>query len=437
MLLLIGDTIGQTITEKIISNSTGRYVHAGDTIDYLPVDTKFVNDPAVPQVISDFEKEFKTILGELYERPEIHKKEKTFVILDHLSPSTSPEIANLFNRIKQFGRQYEIKVYKECEGIEHVLLAEDGKILPGEIVIATDSHACTHGAIGAFAFGVGVKDMVCALATGHIYNFTVPETVKIDLKGRLRKGVYAKDIILYVLGQMGESGCSEKVAEFTGNVINKLSMDGRFTIANMAVEMAARTGIMNPDQKTIEYLESRTSDPYKISRSDKNATYTEKRLFNVNQIEPQVAEPYSPANSKSISELEGVKINKAFIGSCTNSRKDDLRSAAEILKGKKVNDDVELTVIPGTKNILKWAEENGILQIYIEAGANIYPSSCGLCFGNNLGVLGAEDVCISSINRNYLGRAGDPKSKMYLASPATVAASAVYGEITDPRKVTE
>jgi homoaconitase/3-isopropylmalate dehydratase large subunit len=239
---------------------------------------------------------------------------------------------------------------------------------------------------------------------------------------------------MYVISKLGEDGCSKKVAEFNGEVIDRLSMDGRQTITNMAVEMSARSSIMNPDSKTLDFINSRVKTRFDVFRSDKDASFSETELYDLSDLEPQVAKPYSPANSVSVSEVKGISINKAFIGSCTNGGAEDLEIAARILKGKKINDKIQFSVVPATKKIYEWAQKNGIIEIYIESGAKIYPPSCALCFGVTM-KLGPDDVCISTINRNYHGRAGHPNSKMYLASPATVASSAIYGKITDPREV--
>lgn len=427
-------TIGLTITEKIISNVVGKQVHAGENIEYLPIHTKFINDPAAPQVIQKFNEEFNSVFEEMNKQQRIEKPEKTFLIVDHLLPIPHG-MEKILDEIKQFAKKYRIKTFEEYCGIEHALLPEEGLILPGEIIIGTDSHTATYGSFGVFGFGVGVSDMACALATGHLYDFDVPKSTKIILEGRRGKHVYSKDAIMHVLSKIGEGGCSEKVAEFEGEVIDELSIDARLTITNMAVEMSARSSIMNSDSKILNYINSRTSANFNVFKSDKDASYSETRLFDLSDLEPQVAKPYSPANSVSVSEVKGITINKAFIGSCTNGRAEDLEIGARILKGKKISDKIKsFDVVPATRKIYEWARGRGIIDIYKESGAQLYDPSCALCFGVTM-KLEKEDVCISTINRNYYGRSGHPDSKMYLASPATVAASALKGEITDPREV--
>ncbi len=427
-------TIGLNITEKIISNAVGKEVHASENIEYLPIHTKFINDPAAPQVIQKFNEEFLSVFDETNKPPRIHRNEKTFLVIDHLLPLPLG-MEGVLDKVKQFAKKYKIKTFGEYCGIEHALLSEEGIILPGEIVVGTDSHTASYGALGAFGFGVGVSDMACALATGHIYDFDAPKTIKIILKGKLRKNVYSKDVIMHVISQIGEGGCSEKVAEFEGEVIDRLSMDARQTITNMAVEMSARSSIINPDSKTLGYIKPRTSAQFNVFTSDEDASYSETRLFDLSNLEPQVAKPYSPANSVPVSEVQGTPINKAFIGSCTNGRAEDLKIGARVLKGKRISEKVEFFgVVPATKRIYEWAEKNGTLEIYKKTGAQVYKPSCALCFGVTM-KLGPDDVCISTINRNYYGRSGHPDSEMYLASPATVAASALYGKITDPREV--
>jgi 3-isopropylmalate/(R)-2-methylmalate dehydratase large subunit len=354
--------------------------------------------------------------------------------------------------MREFAEKTGIKMYKEGDGIEHVVLPEDGEIVPGDIVAGTDSHTDTHGALACFAFGVGTSDAEYAMATGKMYNFTVPETIKFNLDGKIPFGVYGKDIILYILGKMGAGGCSNKVAEFSGLAANELSMANRFTMCNMAVEMSARTAIFGFDDKTEKYLKGRSKWPYYSDLcSDSDAKYSQVIDIDVSKIGPMVSFPHLPANAAPISKLEEMieksklskgksfvavdsdEINNAFIGSCTNGREEDMYIGASILAGKKVHPNVNLIVVPGSRKIYNWMIDNGIMDIYAQAGANIESSNCGPCFGKHMGVLSEKGRMCGTSNRNYEGRMGSKDAKIFLASPATVAASSIEGKITDPR----
>lgn len=399
-----------TLVENIVSQHVKTPVKAGDEIEALPVDKLLINDVAAVQLI------------ELYKKiehlnPEPFDPSSVFVVLDHVVPPCDSLIADNLQRTKQFARTLQLTLFKEGEGIEHVLLPQYKLVNPKDILLGTDSHTCTNGAVGCFAFGVGITDALFVLFTGEFYNFTVPETVLIQITGFLQKGVYAKDVILYLLSEMNPKDALNKVLQFTGDTVKTMSLDETLTICNMTTEISAKTGIM----------------PYKI-KEDLTADFTAKITFDVTGLVPYIAVPHSPLNGKPITDVD-TKITKAFLGSCTNARYTDLEVAATILENKKVKDTVDLYVVPGSQQIYNRITETGVLTTLSKAGAVILPPNCAACFGKHMGVLGSDDICISSANRNFIGRMGSKEANVYLGSPATVAASAVTGKITDPREV--
>jgi len=313
-------------------------------------------------------------------------------------------------------------------------LPKEGLVLPGDVIIGADSHTCTYGALGAFSTGVGSTDLAAAMITGEIW-FKVPETMKFIFYGKLKKWVTGKDLILYTIGKIGVDGALYKAMEFTGEVIDNLPMDGRFTMANMAIEAGAKNGIIAPDDITMEYVEDRAKRKFKTYNSDKDASYCEVFEFNGKDIEPQVAFPHLPSNTKPISKAGNVRIDQAVIGSCTNGRISDLREAASVLKGKKIHKDVRLIVIPATQRIYKMAMDEGLIDIFIDAEAVVSTPTCGPCLGGHMGVLSEGERAISTTNRNFVGRMGHPKSEVYLSNPAVAAASAVLGRICSPDEI--
>ncbi|MBU6998592.1 MAG: 3-isopropylmalate dehydratase large subunit [Theionarchaea archaeon] len=399
-----------TLVETIVSKHLRSSVAAGDEIEELPVDRLLVNDVAAVQLVELY-REVKDL------NPEPFDPSSVFVVLDHVVPPCDSMIADNLYRTKQFARTLHLNLFKEGQGIEHVLLPENNLVKPGDILLGTDSHTCTNGAVGCFAFGVGITDALFVMFTGIFYNFIVPETVLLTCSGSLQKGVYAKDLILYVLSHLDQKKVLNKVLQFSGSVFASMPLDGMLTVCNMTTEISAKTGIM----------------PYKM-KEDLKADVADRFTFDISQLEPYVAVPHSPLNGKSVTEID-VEITKAFLGSCTNSRFSDLQVAASILKGKKVKDTVDLYIVPGSRKIYEQIQEEGILSTFIQAGAVILPPNCAACFGKHMGVLGPSDVCISSANRNFVGRMGSKDARVYLASPATVAASAITGTITDPREV--
>ena len=439
------------MVEKIVSRQVGRAVRAGEKIERLPITKLFFNDVIGPPAINGFLENFPDLFEKYGKFPQVFDPKRVFFIPDHSVPSYSVPVAEGIDVMEEFARERGIKAYKEGDGIEHVVLIEDGQIVPWDIVLGTDSHTDTNGAMGALAFGVGTTDGFYAMATGHIYDFVVPESFKFELKGRLPKGVYAKDIILHIIGNVGADGCSRRVAEFTGDGARGLSMDARTTICNMAVEMSGRTGIMAFDETLAAYLQSRAQWPVEPIDSDSDAKYADAMTIDLASLEPCVAFPHKPANVTPVSRVQEMiarsqqsptpdfcavdsdKITDAFLGACTNGRYEDLVAGAEVLRGNRVHPDVNLIVIPASRKIYERAMDEGILQVFIKAGANVESSNCGPCFGSHMGVLSKNARMISSSNRNYKGRMGSPDAKIFLASPATVVASAIEGRIADPR----
>ena len=444
--------MGQTMVEKIVSRQVGREVRAGEKVERLPITKLFFNDviapPAIKGLLADF--------GDVYEkhgrRPDAFDPNRVFFIPDHSVPAFSATIAAGIDLMEEFGRERGIKVYKEGDGIEHVVLIEDGNIVPWDVVLGTDSHTDTNGAMGSLAFGVGTTDSEYALATGHIYDFVVPESMKFELVGELPRGVYSKDIILHIIGTLGAGGCSKRVAEFTGPGLASLPMDARTTICNMAVEMSARTGIMPYDDTLAKYLEGRARWPVEPIDADQDAAYADTMTVDLSTLEPCVAFPHKPSNVTPVSRVQEMiersqreptadfvavdddRITDAFLGACTNGRYDDLVAAAEVLRGQKVHPEVNLIVIPASRKVYERAMDDGILQVFIKAGANVESSNCGPCFGSHMGIISGKGRMISSSNRNYRGRMGSPEGRIFLASPATVVASAIEGRIADPRR---
>lgn len=418
--------MGKTISEKIISRACGKSVKALDIV-WVNVDMAMMDDILGPRV-------------EIAEKMELLNKDKVFdekkvvIISDHYTPPASIKQAEIVKFTRDFAKKKNIDNYYEFVGPCHQIMAENGHVLPGTIVLGTDSHTCMGGALGAFATGVGSTEMLGILCTGKTW-LKVPETIKVTWSGKLQKGVMAKDISLKTIGTIGHSGATYKAIEYVGDTISNLSMDERMAITNMAVEMGAKVGIIPPDETTKKFLEEiGIEDDYKFFKSDDNAKYCECIDFDAEKLEPVVACPNAVDNVKKISDIGEVNINQAFLGSCTGGRYNDLKMAADLIKGHKVKKGVRFLVSPASQKIYNQALKDGILEVLAEAGATVMSPSCGLCVGVHSGLLAKDEVCISSSNRNFLGRMGSNKSKIYLASPISVAASALTGKITDPRK---
>lgn len=444
--------MGQTMVEKIVSRQVGRKVSVGEKIERLPITKLFFNDVIGPSAIKGFTEDFTEVFERAGKPSQVFDPKRVFFMPDHSVPAFSIQIAEGVRLMREFAAERGIKMYKEGDGIEHVVLIEDGHIVPWDIVLGTDSHTDTNGALGTLAFGVGTTDGQYAMATGHLYDFIVPESVRFTLTGTLPKGVYAKDIILHIIGTMGAGGCSKRIAEFTGPGVHSLNMDARTTICNMAVEMSARTGIMAYDEVLADYLQGRAQWPVEPIDSDADANYAQTMTIDLSSLEPIVSFPHKPANTTPISRVQEMversqreptpdfctvdddTITDAFLGACTNGRYEDLVAGAEVIRGHKVHPNVNLIVIPASRKVYERAMDEGILQVFIKAGANVESSNCGPCFGSHMGVLAGKSKMISSSNRNYRGRMGSPNARIFLASPATVVASAIEGRLADPRK---
>ncbi len=416
-----------TISQKIIAVHSGRKQVKEDEFVLAKVDFAFANDITAPLAIEKLKK---------WGVKKVFDPERVILIPDHFTPNRDVKAASQCLQMRNFAREYGIKNYFEVGrcGIEHIFLSEQGFVAPGELIIGADSHSCTSGGLGAFACGVGSTDLAAVMATGEIW-LKVPPSLKFVYTGNLPSWTTAKDLILYTIGDIGIDGATYMSMEFAGPVISKLSISGRLTMCNMAVEAGAKNGIIAPDEVTIEYIKKKVKRPYKIYQSDSDKDYVEIREYNVEKIEPQVACPPLPSNVKPVSEVRGVKIDQVVIGSCTNGHLEDLRLAATILKGKKVHPEVRCIVFPATPDIYLQALKEGIIEIFVEAGAVVGPSTCGPCLGGHMGVLAEGEVAISTTNRNFVGRMGHPKSKVYLSNPAVAAASAIKGKISHPEEV--
>jgi 3-isopropylmalate/(R)-2-methylmalate dehydratase large subunit len=419
--------MGMTISEKILAAHSGnKKVKPGELVN-VKLDITLGNDITAPIAIKEFEK-----VG----AKKVFDKEKIIFVLDHFTPNKDISSATQCKMLREFAKKHEIVNYYEggSVGIEHCLLPEKGLVLPGDIVIGADSHTCTYGALGAFSTGIGSTDLAAAMITGETW-FKVPEAIKFVFNGKLKKWVSGKDLILYTIGKIGVDGALYKSMEFTGDIIKSLSMEGRFPISNMAIEAGAKNGIIEPDDTTLEYVKSRAGRDYTTYQSDPDAEYSEIYEFNGEDIEPQVAFPHLPENTKPISEVGDIPIDQSVIGSCTNGWLSDLREAAEVLKGNKANSNVRLIIFPGTPTIYRQAMKEGLFDIFLDANAVISPPTCGPCLGGHMGILAEGERAIATTNRNFVGRMGHPKSEVYLSNPAVAAASAIKGRIAGPEEV--
>ena len=417
------------ITEKILAKSAGvENVHPGDIID-SNVDILMIHDLTGPLAVKSFEK-----IG----IKKVWNNQKIIVVLDHQIPAESIKAAELHKTMRNFAKNQKLKIYDVGKGgICHQVLPEKGHVLPGEIILGADSHTCTYGAFGAFATGIGSTEAAAVMATGKIW-LQVPESIKINVNGEFKKFVTPKDLILFTIGKLGAGGAIYKSIEFAGSTISTMGMSGRMTICNMAVEMGAKNGIIEPDKTTEKFLEGRTKQSnktLKFFKSDSDTQYEQIVDIDVTNLEPQIACSPSVDNIKVVSEVDNIQIDQAFIGSCTNGRIEDLRLAAKILKGKRVKDNVRTLVIPASQEVYLQAIKEGLVETFTDSGAFVCGATCGPCLGGHIGLLAKDEVCVSTSNRNFIGRMGSKEAKVYLASPATVAASAIAGRIIDPQKV--
>ncbi|MDI6792634.1 MAG: 3-isopropylmalate dehydratase large subunit [bacterium] len=420
--------MGKTITEKILGAHVGREVSPGELIE-CPVDIALGNDITAPLAIAEFER-----VG----AKRVFDPERVILVPDHFVPNKDIKSAGQCKILREFAKEQNLKYYFEVGrmGIEHALLPEQGLVLPGDVIIGADSHTCTYGALGAFATGAGSTDLAAAMATGQIW-FKVPESIRFVYHGQPGKWVGGKDLILYTIGQIGVDGALYQAMEFTGEAISNLSMAGRLTMSNMAIEAGGKAGIIEPDETTLNYIRDRAKRKWKIYHRDPDAVYSKVYEFNAAAIEPQVAFPHLPSNTKPISEVGHIEIDQAVIGSCTNGRIEDLREAAQIFKGHKAHPEVRLIIIPATQHIYQQAMKEGLIDIFLSAEAAVSTPTCGPCLGGYMGVLAEGERAIATTNRNFAGRMGHPRSEIYLANPAVTAASAILGRIAGPEEIAD
>ncbi len=422
--------MGMTITEKILAEHAGlKEVVAGQLIN-ARLDLVFANDITGPLAIKEFKKIGVT---------SVFDQSKVLMIPDHFAPAKDIPSAQQCLEIKRFAAEQELVHYYEVGrcGIEHCFIPEQGLVVPGDVVIGADSHTCTYGALGAFSTGVGSTDLAVGMARGEIW-FRVPESIKIILHGKPKnRWVSGKDYILAIIGKIGVDGAQYKTMEFAGEAIDDLSVAARLTMTNMAIEAGAKNGIIAPDEKTISYVKERAQKAWRIYQSDDDAVYERIVEIDVTDLQPQVAFPHLPSNTKPVSEATDVKIDQAVIGSCTNGRWEDLLEAAEIMKGHKVHPEVRAIVIPGTQDIYLRAVKEGLMETFIEAGAVVSTPTCGPCLGGYMGILAKGERAVSTTNRNFVGRMGHPQSEVYLSGPAVAAASAILGRIGTPEEVAQ
>ncbi|MBI5027062.1 MAG: 3-isopropylmalate dehydratase large subunit [Nitrospirae bacterium] len=416
-----------TITEKILAAHAGKKeVSPGELIN-AKVDLILANDITAPIAIQEFKK-----IG----AKDVFDRDRVVFIPDHFAPQKDIKAAEQCKMLRDFARQYNLGLYFEVGrmGIEHALLPEEGLVVPGDLIIGADSHTCTYGALGAFSTGVGSTDVAAAMATGECW-FKVPESMKFIYSGKLNKWVGGKDLILHTIGDIGVDGALYRAMEFEGEAIKNLPMYGRLTMCNMAIEAGGKSGIIVPDKITESYVKGRAKRRYSFYTSDGNATYAEIREYDCSKIVPLVACPHLPSNVRPAAELYEVYIDQVVIGSCTNGRLEDLREAAGVIKGRKVNPNVRMIVIPATQRIYREAMKEGLLDIFIDAEAAVSTPTCGPCLGGHMGVLAKGERAIATTNRNFVGRMGHPESEVYLSNPAVAAASAVLGRIGLPEEV--
>ena len=419
--------MGMTMTQKILAAHAGLDKVAPGQLIMADLDLVLGNDITTPVAVREFEK-----IG----AESVFDKSKVAIVPDHFTPNKDIKSAEQCRLIRNFARSHEIENYFEIGqmGIEHALIPEKGLVVPGDVVIGADSHTCTYGALGAFSTGVGSTDMAAGMASGQCW-FKVPEAIRFNLTGKLRPWVSGKDVILHIIGKIGVDGALYKSMEFGGEGLASLSMDDRFTMANMAIEAGAKNGIFEVDGKTIAYVKEHSAREYKVYEPDEDAEYAEVIDIDLSSIGLTVAFPHLPENTSTIDEAGEVKIDQVVIGSCTNGRIEDLRAAAKVLKGNKVHPGVRVIIFPATQKIYLQAMREGLLEIFIEAGAAVSTPTCGPCLGGHMGVLGKGERAVATTNRNFVGRMGHPESEVYLASPAVAAASAVTGKISSPEEV--
>ena len=415
--------VGKTISEKILSSHSGGEASAGEIV-IAELDFMMAQDGTAPLAIRSFEQ----MGGSGVAHPE-----RSALVIDHSAPSPLRAVSELHDVMRRFAARYGLELNDVGEGVCHQVMLDKGHALPGSVVIGADSHTCTYGAVNAFATGVGSTDLAAGLLTGTLW-FRVPETMKVTVSGSLPAGVFAKDLALMMVGSITADGATYLALEIGGETINELELDGRLTISNLAVEMGAKVGLMEADEKTLEFLRGRTSAALEPVSPDPDARYLDRLEYDVSGLVPQVASPHTVDNVGPVEEIEGTPIAQGLIGTCTNGRLDDLEIAARILKGKEVAPGVRLIVAPASREVMLAALDRDIIEVMVEAGASVMPPGCACCVGTHQGIPGDGENVISTANRNFKGRMGNPEAFIYLASPATVAASCLEGKIADPRR---
>lgn len=419
--------MGMTMTQKILAQHAGlKSVEAGQLIK-VPLDLLMANDTGFPLSLKEYQRSGAA---------KVFDPSKIVLVMDHCTPNKDVISAENCRQAREFADKKQLEHFYDVGqmGIEHVLLPEKGFVAPGELIVGGDSHTCTYGALGAFSTGMGSTDIAAALITGEVW-LKVPAAIRINLTGKLRPYVSGKDVVLTVLSHLGVSGALYRSLEYTGPGVTELTMDDRFTIANMSIECGAKNGIFPVDDCTKTYLEERIHRPYQIYEPDSDAEYVQVLEINLEQIVPMVAFPHLPANGRPVAEIQSIPVNQVFIGSCTNGRISDLAAAAAIIKGRKVAKGVRTIVVPATQNVYKEALQKGYLETFINAGCAVATPGCGACAGGHMGLLGRGEVALATSNRNFVGRMGHIESKVYLASPATAAATAICGVISGPEQV--
>jgi len=421
--------MGMTMTQKILAHGAGLDSVAAGQLIQVKLDLVLGNDITTPVAINEFEK-----IG----FDSVFDVNKIAVVPDHFTPNKDIKSAEQVKKVREFCKKMGIVHFFEVGrmGVEHALIPEKGLAVPGDVIIGADSHTCTYGSLGAFSTGVGSTDMAAGMATGEAW-MKVPEAIKFTLRGKPRKWVCGKDVILHIIGMIGVDGALYKSMEFVGEGVNNLSMDDRFTICNMAIEAGAKNGIFPVDEKTLEYVKNHSVKPYDVFEADKDAEYVKEYIIDLNEIKSTVAFPHLPENTRTIDNVGNMPIHQVVIGSCTNGRMEDMRTAAEILKGHTVHPDVRCIVIPATQKIWQECMQEGLFDIFIDAGAAVSTPTCGPCLGGHMGILAKGERCVSTTNRNFVGRMGHTESEVYLASPAIAAASAILGRIAGPDEVEE
>lgn len=421
--------LGKTVSEKFFSKKAGDDVRAGEYVE-AEVDVMMTHDVTGPLTFEVFEAVTGGDGG-------LADPENTVITIDHHAPADGVEAANNHNIVREFATKYGARQYEVGDGICHQVLVEEGFVDPGDLVIGADSHSTTFGGVGAFGTGVGSTDLGTAFATGELW-FRVPETLRFEVEGELPEGVYAKDLILNFIGDVGFDGCTYKTAEYGGSAIESLPVHERLVLSNMAIEMGGKAGIVEADERTVDFLEAQTGQRVEISewtQPDDDPEYEAVHTYRGADIAPQVSKPSNPENAVAVHEVEGTDVDQLFVGTCTNGRYEDIRVVADVIEGEELAPDIRLVVVPASRSVYQQMLDTGIMETFVDAGAIVQSAGCGPCFGTHQGVLGDGDRCLATANRNFPGREGSMDSEVYLTSPATVGASALYGEITDPRTV--